>query len=135
MKNTVLYPIWIGLAILCALFGLIPSPAGPLKVFMTLLSILFFLPPALLFYNARRSGDEKTMKRLCLISTLSLAATFLLFVLNILSVLWPKAVGSAMHVLLNFVSVPMLCSGHYALSLFLWACLLFCTLPKRKKIS
>lgn len=135
MKNTVLYYIWIGMAVLCALFGLIPTPAGALRVFMTILSVLFFLPPALLFYNARRSGDQKEMRHLRLISLSSLGATVLLFILNILAVSWSATAGSALYVLLNFVSVPMVCSGHYALSLFLWACLLVCTLPGKKKVN
>lgn len=132
MKKTALYCIWVGLYVLCALFGFLPSPKGALKIVMTVLSVLFFLPPALLFWDARKDGDQKTLKLLRLLSAISLGATVVLFVINIVSMIWPEGVGNALHVLLNLVSVPMFCSGHYALSLFLWACLLLCTLHKKK---
>ena len=133
MKKTALFSIWVGLYILCALLGLLPSPKGALQAVMTVLSVLFFLPPALLFFDARKTGDTKTLKLLRLLSAISLGGTVLLFILNILAVIWPEAVGNVLYVLLNFVSTPMVCSGHYALSLFLWACLLLCTLPKKKR--
>lgn len=132
MKKTALYCIWIGLYILCALLGLLPNPTGALAIVMTVLSLAFFLPPALLFIDARNAGDKKTTKLLRLISGISLGATVLLFIGNICAVAWPEAAGTVLHIILNFVSVPMFCSGHYALSLFLWACLLLCTLTRKK---
>ena len=128
MKKTIFFSLWVGLYILCALLGLIPSPGGALRVVMTVLSVLFFLPPTLLFLESKKTGDKKTLKLLRLLSILSLGGTLLLFVFNILAVAWPEALGNALYVLLNFVSAPMVCSGYYVISLFLWACLLFMTL-------
>ena len=132
MKKPTLYYIWIGLAALCALLGLIPTPSAPLAVVMTLLSIAFFVPPAWLLADAYKTGCEKTVTLLRRISLISLGATLLLFIINILSVTGSEALGDVMYVLLALVSVPMVCSGHYVLSLFLWACLLICALPKKK---
>ena len=132
MKRATLYYIWIGLAALCALLGLIPNPSAPLAVVMTLLSIAFFVPPAWLLADAYKTGCEKTVTLLRRISLISLGATLLLFIVNILAVTGSEALGDVMYVLLAIVSVPMVCSGHYVLSLFLWACLLICALPQKK---
>lgn len=131
MKKTTFYSIWAGLYVLCGGLSLIPAPAGALRVVMTLLSLLFFLPPLFLLLDARRSGDAKTMKLLRLLSILSLSLTFLLLIANIAAVLAPQVLGNILYSILIFVSVPMVCSGHYVLSLFLWACLLLCTLLKK----
>lgn len=132
MKKYTLYYIWAGLAVLCALLGLIPTPTGALAVVMTVLSVGFFVPPAWLLVEALKTGDEKTVKQLRLLSILSLSLTVVLFIANILSMAAPEAVGNVLYFLLSILSVPMVCSGHWALSLFLWACILFCTLPKKK---
>lgn len=132
MKNSALYYIWGGLAVLCALLGLIPTPSGALAVVMTMLSVGFFVPPAWLLIDAYKTGCQKTLKTLRLISIISLGATLLLFVANILAVLAPEALGNVLYFLLAILSVPMVCSGHYVLSLFLWACILICSLPKKK---
>lgn len=132
MKNTTLYYIWAGLYLLCGALSLIPTPSGALRVFMTLLSVAFFAPGILLLINARRSGDEKTVKQLRLLSILSLGLTLLLLIFNILSVTGSETLGNVLYYILMLVSVPMVCSGHYVLSLFLWACILVCTLPKKK---
>ena len=117
---------------LCALLGLIPTPSGALSVVMTLLSIAFFVPPAWLLADAYKTGCEKTVTLLRRISLISLSATLVLFIANILAVAGSEALGDVLYVLLAIVSVPMVCSGHYVLSLFLWACLLICALPKKK---
>jgi hypothetical protein len=62
-----------------------------------------------------------------------LGLTLALLVANVFSVLWSEAVGTVLYELLIFVSVPMVCSRHWVLSLFLWACLFFSTLPKKAK--
>jgi len=36
-----------------------------------------------------------------------------------------------LHIMLVIVSSPMVCSGNWALSLFLWACLLVASLRKK----
>ena len=52
---------------------------------------------------------------------------------NFLSVSLSESAGNALHVLLCFVSVPMFCLNNWALSLFLWAVLLVCSLKRLKK--
>ena len=127
-KNTLLY-IWAGMYVLCGLLSLISAPSAPLRVVMVVLSLAFFAPPVLL----RIQNEEKTNRLVRLISAISLAATFLMLLINILaSLAATEIVGNALHYLLLAVSVPGVCCGSYGLSLFLWACLLFSTLKGRK---
>ena len=129
MKKSTLYYIWAVLYALCALLSLISTPSAALKAVMVVLSLAFFVPPVLL----RLQKEEKTRRQLLLISTVSLTATFVLMLINIFAAIAaPETVGVLLHYLLAFVSVPMVCCGSYALSLFLWACLLFSCLKGRK---
>ena len=133
MKKSTLFGLWAGLFIICAGLGFIPSPAGGLRILLTALSIGFFVPPAVLLYRAKQTGDGHTLQLLRNLSALSLLATMVLLVLNFLSAFWPKFWGDLLHGMLVVVSSPMVCSGYWALSLFLWACLLIVSLKLQKK--
>ena len=85
---------------------------------------LFFLPPAWILIRARQSKKKEACKLIRNLSAASLGLTALLLTGNFLSVLGSAAVGQMLHSLLAVVSTPMLCSGFWAMSLFLWACLL-----------
>ena len=50
MKNTMIFAVWGGMYILCGLLGLGSEPAGVGRVLLTL---GFFLPPSLIFRNAK----------------------------------------------------------------------------------
>ena len=133
MKKSTLFGLWAGLFIICAGLGFIPSPAGAAKVLLTALSIGFFVPPAVLLYRAKKTGDGHTLQLLRNLSALSLLATMVLLVLNFLSAFWPKFWGDLLHGMLVVVSSPMVCSGYWALSLFGWACLLMTSLQLAKR--
>ena len=130
MKNRFLYALWGALFILCALLGFIPEPAGALRVLLTALSILFFLPPALLIWKARQ---EKNRAALSLVRSLSIASLSLsagLIIAKFLTAFRSELLGDILHGMLVVVSSPMICSGHWAMSLFFWACLLIASLKK-----
>lgn len=129
MNKKILYAVWAALFILCAAFGFLPERSGTVQALMTLLSLLFFLPPAMLLYRA----DRKTRKRVGLLSALSLGLTLVLLVANIVFATASTAVGDLLHGILTVVSTPMLCCGSWALSLFLWACLLMGAGPRNLK--
>ena len=135
-KKTVFF-IWAGLYILCAGLGFIPGLSGSLQPgiqgILTALSILFFLPPLYLVYTAKKAGDRDTLMLLRNLSALSLAVTAVTLVLNLASALASQWLGDLLHVILILVSVPMVCSGYWAVSLFLWACLLMLCLSAKKK--
>ena len=128
MKNTHLYAIWAVLFIICAGLGFIPEAAGFGRFVLTLLSLLFFVPPAVLLYQ----GDRDTVKLIRNLSALSLLVTAVTLICNFLSALGSQLLGNILHGVLVIVSVPMVCSGYWALSLFLWACLLMVSLQKLK---
>jgi len=130
MKRKILYALWAVLFILCAGLGFIPEPENLTAAILTTLSISCFIPPFLLLYRSNKS-DAQLIRNL---SALSLGLTAVLLILNFLTVFSSEAVGLVLHYVLTIVSSPMVCSGHWALSLFLWACLLVGSLQMLKKV-
>ena len=124
MKNRFLFALWGAMFILCAGLGFIPEPAGVLKGLLTGLSILFFLPPALLVWKGRRETDRATLLLVRNLSIASLSLSVVLIIANFLTAFRSELMGDILHGVLVVVSSPMICSGHWAMSLFFWACLL-----------
>lgn len=127
MKNRSLFIAWAFLFILCAVGGFIPVTKTSVRILLTGISLLFFLPPALIL--RRGSREERQLVRT--LSALSLVLTVLLLIANFLTAFRSEALGNALHALLTVVGCPMITSGHWALSLFLWACLLVAGLKNR----
>ena len=128
MNKKLLYVLWAGLFLLCAGLGFLPEPQGALPSVLTAMSLVFFLPPALLLYMARRQQDSDTVKLIRNLSGLSLVLSLILLILNFLTALQSEFLGEVLYYILVIVSAPMICSGHWAMSLFLWACLLMASL-------
>jgi len=133
MNQKPLFALWGGLFILCAGLGFIPEPAGAVRAVLTALSLVFFLPPALLLYRAVQEGSRDVLKLIRNLCCLSLGLTLLLLVLNFLCAMRTELLGTVLHYILTIVSSPMICSGHWAMSLFLWACLLMVALGQLRK--
>ena len=130
MSRKVLYIVWLVAYGICGALGLIQPGDGVQAGAMTACSVLFFVPPGILLAQAIRHKDLRAMKRIRLISILCLSLTLVCLIANIAVFNASETVGNVMYVLLNFLSVPMVCSQYYALGLFLWGCLLFATFPK-----
>lgn len=130
MKKSALYALWGGLFILCAGLGFIPEPSGITARVMTALALVFFLPPAVLLYRASREREPAAIKLIRNLSLLSLALTLALILLNFLSAFFSETLGTILYYMLVIVASPMVCSGHWALSLFCWACLLMASLKQ-----
>ena len=126
MKKPVLFALWGGMFILCAGLGFIQTPSAYAQNLMTLAAVLFFVPPALLLWQFRKV--RRILSILRNLSLLSLGLTVVLIVLNILSVTGTEAAGNMLNSMLIVVSSPMICSGSWAMSLFLWACLMIVSL-------
>ena len=124
MKNRFLYALWGALFILCAGLGFIPESDGGLNLLRTGLSILFFLPPALLIWKARQEGNRPALLLIRNLSIASLSLSVTLIIANFLTVFRSQLLGDILHGVLVVVSTPMICGGHWATSLFFWACLL-----------
>lgn len=134
MKKWILYGIWGCLYIICAALGYaVTEPSGLQFFALAALSLLFFAAPVLLLVDAHRQGDKKTLLTLRWISGLSLGLTLVFLVANVASALGSEALGNAMYALLVLVSVPMVSSQHWFLSIFLWACIFFATVGRKRK--
>lgn len=133
MKKSSLLALWGILYIICAGLGFIPEPEGGVRVLLLMISLVFFVPPAIVLYDAIRCGDQKTVRLIRLLSAASLGITLLLIILSILTAASGEAVGSVLNVLLVVLSAPMFCSNYWALSLFLWAALLTASFTAKKK--
>ena len=129
---SLLYTAWGVLFILTVVLGFAyPEAAGMEKGVLVTISVLFFLPPAMVLLKSRRDGSHHRIL-LRNLSLGSLLGTLVLLVLNLCSVGWPSAVGMGLHAALTVVSAPMVCSNFFVLPLFLWACLLMGALSKKK---
>ena len=129
MSNTVLYILWGGLYALCAGLGFVTEPGATLRLLMILLSVALFVPPFLL----NRRGDRRILALIRNLSGAWLVLTGVLLVANILSVFGSETLGNFLHGMLTVVSSPLVCSGSWALSIFLWACVFFDARAKLKK--
>lgn len=128
MKQRSWLTLWAALFILCSALGFIPEPAGALAWVLALVSAVFFLPPAVILWQAGRSGDRKSIQLICFLSALSLGLSLAALVLNVAAAVHSEFLGTVLHYVLVVVSTPMIASGHWAISLFAWACLLMAAL-------
>ena len=132
-NNTPYYIAWAVLYAACAALSFIPEPAGALKGLMLMLSLAFFVPPAILLCRAATLKDRRTFLRIGAVSAASLVLTLVMLLINFLSFEASDAAGIVLNALLILVSVPMVCSGAWVLSLFLWACLLVASWKQLKR--
>lgn len=128
MKKSTLFALWGGLYILCAALGFIRLPAPPVKILSRILALCSFVPPAWLLYLSRQNADWAAVKVIRNLCALSLLLTLVLLIMTIISAAGPVLLGNLLNSVLIIVSSPMMACGHWALSMFLWACLLMVSL-------
>lgn len=133
MKEKLLYAVWAALYILCVGLGFIQEPEGLGKAVLVLIAIGFFVPGGILLYDGIRSQNRKAVKRIRIICLLSLGLTLGMLLLNLVSFAFPETWGEPLYELLLLVSAPMICGQYWVMSMFLWACLLFCSFKKLPK--
>ena len=135
MKKSIVYSIWAALYCICVGLGFVKEPAGFGKFLLAATGLIFFLPPFYLMWLALKEKSHRTLLALRLISGCALACSTVLLVLNFLSVYFSARTGLVLYVLLVMFSAPMVCGQYWALSLFLWACLLILSLRRSEKSS
>ena len=125
MKNT--RKIWILWAVayaVCTICSFFPVAQGALSGLFVLLSLGFFVPPAVLIYKAVQNKWPKILRIIRNLSLISLGLTLVMIVLNFASVEASKAWGLVLNGILILVSTPMICSQVWVIGLFGWAVLL-----------
>lgn len=135
MKKKLLYALWAFLYILCAGLSFIPNPVGFGKFSLIAAAVAFFVPAAILLYDAYRAQDRQALRLIRTLSIVSLSATTLLLAANFLSARASVEDALVLNAILAVVSSPMLCGQVWLLSLFLWACLMVTSLSCLKKLS
>jgi hypothetical protein len=133
MSNTVLYALWGALYALCAGLGFIAAPGVGLVLLMRLLSLALFVPPLILNHRAAKAEDRQTLTLVRNLSGLWLLLTSILLVGNFLTVLSSETVGNILYYLLTIVCSPLVAGHSWALTIFLWAYVLFDSLAKLKR--
>lgn len=123
MNHKSLFVLWGILFALTAVLGYFPT-----AWWSTAAAIAFFVPPFVLLYR----GDRDTVLLIRNLSALSLGVTLVVLILNFVLAVSSETLGNLLHIVLTIVSAPMLASGYWVLSLFLWACLLMASLKKLK---
>ena len=134
VTNRILYIIWAVLYVLCIVFSAIAEPVGGWLIPELILSLAFFIPPAILLYRGVRNSHGFTLRLIRNLSIAVLAATTVTLCMTFLSVGMRASTefGVFLQILLMIVSAPMLCSPVWGISLFFWACLMMVCLKYRK---
>ena len=130
MKKRILYIIWLCMAILCIGLGTLETDELTLQIPLAAIGIVFFVPPAIVIYDALESRDRKEVLRLRLISIASLVLTVVSLIAFVLTAAVGAEIADLLYDLLNILSCPMLCCQQWLISLFLWGCLLSATFFK-----
>ena len=128
--------LWIfwGIAyLICTICAFIPVASGLLTALFVMLSVGFFVPPAMLLYEAVQRGEKKLLRIIRTLSILSLSLTLVAILLNFFAIEATHAWGLALYWILILVSTPMICSQFWVLGMFGWACLLMVCLKYLKK--
>lgn len=124
MNKKLSFTLWGVLFAICAGLGFVSEPGTALKVLMVLLSFGFFGVGGWILWQAGKRKDFATVSLIRSLSLASLVVTSVMLVANFLSVLASEWLGNILHYILVMVSSPMLCTPSWAVSLFLWACLM-----------
>lgn len=133
MKQKITWVLWAVLYVLCVWLGILGQPGGVGNVLYLLTALIFFIPGVLLLYWGITEKNRKQVLGVRITAICSLSLTMALLIANFCSVLLSETAGNVLYTILVVVSAPMVCSGYWVLSLFLWACLLMGSLLKVKK--
>ena len=124
MNKKLLFTLWGVLFGICAGFGLIGQPGTAVRILGYLLAFGFFGVGGFILWQANGAKDPATITLVRNLSLASLILTAILLISNFLSVFASEGLGNFLHYVLVIVSSPMTCAPSWALSLFLWACLM-----------
>ena len=132
-KTKLLWIFWAAAYVICTVCGFIPADTHGLYGIFILLSLGFFVPPALLIFEAVQNKNRKILQIIRNLSLLSLGLTLVTILLNFVSIQASEAWGMVLYWILILVSTPMICSQVWVIGLFGWAMLLMTCLHYLKR--
>lgn len=132
-KSKLLWILWAAAYVICTVCGFLPVTQDALSGLFILLSLGFFVPPALLIFEAVQNKNRKILRILRNLSIISLSVTLVTILLNFASIQASEAWGTVLYWLLILVSTPMVCSQVWVIGLFGWAMLLMTCLHYLKR--
>ena len=132
-KTKLLWILWAVAYGICTVCGFIPVTTDAISGLFILLSLGFFVPPALLIFRGVQNKQTQILRLIRNLSIISLIVTMVTIVLNFVSVQASEAWGTVLYWLLIVVSTPMICAQHWVIGLFGWAMLLMTCLNYLKK--
>lgn len=130
MKEKLLYCVWAALYIICVGLGTAEERGPFFVVILGVLALIFFVPGFWLIYLGVSRNDKKILRRVRVISIVSLVLTLGMIIVNILCFRTDNEMGVVLNDLLNLVSAPMYCCFWRGTSLFLWCCLFISSFPR-----
>lgn len=133
MKQKLLYIAWGCMAVLCIGLGTIETTKMGMIVPMICLAVVFFVPPAILLYDALAGDDRKGVLRMRWISLISLSLTLVTMIAFILTAAVGHKAADILYEVLILVSCPMICGHYWLISLFLWSCLFSASFFKKDR--
>ena len=132
-KTKLLWILWAVAYGICTVCGFIPVTEDAISGLFILLSLGFFVPPALLIFRGVQNKQTQILRLIRNLSIISLIVTMVTIVLNFVSIQASAAWGTVLYWLLILVSTPMICAQHWVIGLFGWAMLLMTCLNYLKK--
>jgi hypothetical protein len=132
-KSKLLWIFWAAAYVICTVCGFFPVTQDAVSGLFILLSLGFFVPPALLIFEAVQNKNRKTLRLVRNLSIISLSVTLVTILLNFASIQASVAWGTVLYWLLILVSTPMVCSQVWVIGLFGWAMLLMTCLHYLKR--
>ena len=124
MNKKLLFILWGVLFGICAGLGLIGQPGTAVRILGYLFAFGFFGVGGWILWQAHEVKDRATPRLVRNLSLASLLTTSILLIANFLSIFASQGLGNFLHYVLVIVSSPMICAPSWAMSLFLWACLM-----------
>lgn len=133
MKDSLLYKLWGGWFIVCALLGFIPQAEGFGRFLLVLAAVAFFVPGGVLLFRGIRNQNTGRLKLIRNLSAIWLGTALMMLVLNFLSVGVSEAAGQSLYGFMIILTSPMVCGQYWIVSLFGWAVLLSTSLSFLRK--
>ena len=124
MNKKLGFILWGTLFAICAGLGFVNQPGTAVRILGYLFSFGFFGLGGFILWQAHTTKDLAAIALIRNLALASLVTTTVLLVANFLSIFMSQTLGDLLHYMLVIVSSPMTCAPSWAMSLFLWACLL-----------